>query len=70
MAAQAIAGMVAMTASVWIGYSTYAKKKPASIGINAGQLVMAATKSLDGMARVIGFSGSVQASQFLLTQQT
>ena len=66
MAAQAIEGRVAMTASDWFGSSTYAEEKPASIGINAGQLVMVATKSLDGAA----FSGSVQASQSLLTQQT
>ena len=44
MAAQAIAGSVAMTASDWLGLSTYAKEKPASIGINAGQLVLIATK--------------------------
>ena len=44
MAAQAIAGMVAMAASGWDGQSTYAKEKPASIGINACWLVLVATK--------------------------
>ena len=49
MAAQAIAGMVAMTASSWVsGFreTTYAKEKLTSIGINAGQLVLIATQLL------------------------
>ena len=44
MAAQAIAGMVAIAASIGMGQSNYSEKKEASIGINAGCLVFVATK--------------------------
>jgi hypothetical protein len=36
VAAQAIAGMVAIAASIGMGQSNYSEKKQASIGINAG----------------------------------
>ena len=68
MAAQAIAGRVAMTASVWFGKSDYAKEKPASIGINAPQLVLVVTKSGTRALVVMGFSGVVKASQLAFTQ--
>ena len=48
MAAQAIAGMVAITASIGMGQSNYSEKKEASIGINACCLVFVATKVADG----------------------
>ena len=48
MAAQAIAGMVAIAASIGMGQSNYSEKKEASIGINAGCLVSVATKVADG----------------------
>ena len=44
MAAQAIAGMVAIAASIGMGQSNYSEKKEASIGINACCLVFVATK--------------------------
>ena len=47
MAAQAIAGMVAIAASIGLGQSNYSEKKEASIGINAGCLVFVATKAAD-----------------------
>ena len=47
MAAQAIAGMVAIAASIGMGQSNYSEKKEASIGINAGCLVFVATKVAD-----------------------
>ena len=70
MAAQAIAGMVAMAASVWIGLSTYAKEKPASIGINAGQMVFIATKLAGWLVGAISHPGALKASQPALTSQT
>ena len=48
MAAQAIAGMVAIAASIGMGQSNYSEKKEASIGINAGCLVFVATKVASG----------------------
>ena len=59
-----------MAASGRIGLSTYGKEKPASIGINAGYLVMVATKSRDGMARAFGLSAALKASQPALISQT
>ena len=47
MAAQAIAGMVAIAASIGLGQSNYSEKKQASIGINAVYLVFVATKITD-----------------------
>ena len=59
-----------MAASGRIGLSTYGKEKPASIGINACQLVMVATKSLDGMDRAISLLAALKASQAALILQT
>ena len=45
-------------------------EKQASIGINADQLVLIATKFAVGLVGAIGLSAALKASQFLLTQQT
>ena len=70
MAAQAIVGKVAMAASVWIRESTYAKEKPASIGINADQLVLIATEFAGWLVGAISHPGALKASQPALTSQT
>ena len=63
MAAQAIAGMVAIAASIGMGQSNYSEKKGASIGINAGCLVFVATKVAHGHSAPWSFRA-------LLGQQT
>ena len=70
MAVQAIAGMVAMAASIWIGSLTYAKEKPTSIGINADQLVLIATKFAGWLIGAISLLAALKASQPALTSQT
>ena len=62
MAAQAIAGMVAIAASIGMGQSNYSEKKKASIGINAGCLVLVATKIADGCPAP-WFSGALLGQQ-------
>ena len=63
MAAQAIAGMVAIAASIGMGQSNYSEKKEASIGINACCLVFVATK-------FAGRRPAAWRSRALLGQQT
>ena len=70
MAAQAIAGMVAIAASIGTGQSNYSEKKQASIGINADQLVLIVTKFAGWLVGAFGLSAALKASQPALTSQT